>query len=37
MEPSWPNPDFDLGFRQVFWFALPLMILVAAMILPFLF
>ena len=37
MEPGWPNPDYDLGFRQVFWFALPLMILVAAMILPFLF
>ena len=37
MEPGWPNPDYDLGFRKVFWFALPLMILVAAMILPFLF
>ena len=37
MEPGWPNPDYDLGFRQVFWFALPIMILVTLMIAPFLF
>ena len=37
MEPGWPNPEYDLGFRQIFWFALPIMILVSAMIVPFLF
>ena len=37
MEPGWPNADYDLGFRQVFWFALPIMILVTLMIAPFLF
>ena len=37
MEPGWPNPEYDLGFRQIFWFALPIMILVAGMIVPFLF
>ncbi len=37
MEPGWPNPEYDLGFRQIFWFALPIMILVTAMIAPFLF
>lgn len=37
MEPGWPNPEYDLGFRQIFWFALPIMILVTAMIVPFLF
>lgn len=37
MEPDWPNPAHELGFRQIAWFALPIMILVALMILPFLF
>ena len=37
MEPDWPNPAHDLGFRKVFWFALPFMILVTLMIAPFLF
>lgn len=36
MEPDWPNPAFELGFRQVIWFALPIMILVTLMIAPFL-
>lgn len=37
MEPDWPDPDRELGFRQVVWFALPIMILVTLMIAPFLF
>ena len=37
MEPDWPNPAHDLGFRRVIWFALPFMILVTLMIAPFLF
>ena len=37
MEPDWPNPAHELGFRQIMWFALPIMLLVALMILPFLF
>lgn len=37
MERGWPNPDYDLGFRQVAWIALPIMALVTAMIAPFLF
>lgn len=37
MEPGWPNPEYEIGFRQIFWFALPIMILVTAMIAPFLF
>ena len=36
MEPDWPNPQLDLGFRQVIWFALPIMILVTLLIAPFL-
>lgn len=36
MEPDWPNPAHDLGFRQVAWFALPFMVLVTLMIAPFL-
>jgi len=36
MEPDWPNPNRELGFRQVMWFALPIMLLVTAMIAPFL-
>jgi len=36
MEPDWPDPDRELGFRQVVWFALPIMILVTLMIAPFL-
>ena len=31
------NPDDELGFWQVAWFALPIMLLVALMIAPFLF
>jgi len=36
MAPGWPDTMYELGFRQVMWFALPLMILVTAMIAPFL-
>jgi len=36
MEADWPNPNRELGFRQVMWFALPIMLLVTAMIAPFL-
>ena len=36
MESDWPNPDHDLAFRKVIWFALPFMILVTLMIAPFL-
>jgi hypothetical protein len=36
MEPDWPNPACELGFRQIIWFALPIMILVTFMIVPFL-
>ena len=36
MEAGWPDPSYELGFRQVFWFALPVMILVTAIIAPFL-
>jgi len=37
MEPGWPDPIYELGFRQVAWLALPFMLLATAMILPFLF
>ena len=36
MEPGWPDPSNELGFRQVIWLALPFMLLVTAMIVPFL-
>ena len=36
MAPGWPDIRYELGFRQVMWFALPIMILVTAMIAPFL-
>jgi len=36
MAPGWPDMRYELGFRQVIWFALPIMILVTAMIAPFL-
>lgn len=36
MVDDWPNPRSTVPFKKVVWFALPLMILVAAMILPFL-
>jgi hypothetical protein len=36
MEPDWPNPAHELGFRQIIWFALPIMMLVTLMIAPFL-
>jgi hypothetical protein len=35
MESGWPNPDHDLGIRQIIWFAIPIMALVMAMIAPF--
>lgn len=35
MESGWPDLRHEIGFRQIMWFALPLMILVAAMIVPF--
>ena len=37
MDENWPNLDSELGFRQVAWFALPIMLLVTFMIAPFLF
>lgn len=37
MESGWPDASYELGFRQVIWFALPIMLLVTAMIAPFLF
>ncbi len=36
MEPGWPDPSNELGFRQIVWFAMPIMILVTMMIAPFL-
>ena len=36
MEPGWPDPSNELGFRQIVWFAMPIMILVTVMIAPFL-
>lgn len=36
IEPGWPDPSYELGFRQVIWLALPFMLLVTAMIVPFL-
>lgn len=36
MEDGWPNSRYELGFIRVFWFALPIMILVTLMIAPFL-
>ncbi len=35
MEAGWPNPDYDLGIRQIIWFAVPIMLLATAMIAPF--
>lgn len=37
MEPGWPDLQYEMGFRQVAWFALPIMLLVTLMIAPFLF
>ena len=37
MDADWPNLNDELGFRQIAWFALPIMLLVALMIAPFLF
>ena len=37
MEGDWPNTGHELGFRQVAWFALPIMLLVTLLIAPFLF
>lgn len=36
MEPGWPNAQYERGFRRIGWAAVPIMILVAMMILPFL-
>ena len=36
MEPGWPDARYELGFRRIVWFALPIMILVTMMIAPFL-
>ena len=36
MEPGWPDPRHELGFRRIVWFAVPIMILVTMMIAPFL-
>jgi len=36
MEVGWPDTRYELGFLSVFWFALPIMILVTLMIAPFL-
>jgi hypothetical protein len=36
VEPGWPESRYELGFRRVIWFALPIMILVTMMIAPFL-
>ena len=36
MAPDWPDADHELGFRQIGWFALPIMVLVSLMIAPFL-
>lgn len=35
-ESDWPNPEGGGGFSRLVWFALPIMALVAALILPFL-
>lgn len=37
MDPNWPAVATQRSFRRVVWYALPFMILVAAMITPFLF
>ena len=37
MEEDWPNARHELGFLQIAWFALPIMLLVTLMIAPFLF
>ena len=37
MESGWPDVNHELGFRQISWFALPIMILVTLMIAPFIF
>ena len=36
-ERTWPEPNRAPVFNKIFWMALPLMIFVAEMILPFLF
>ncbi len=36
MEPEWPDPRHEIGFRRIVWFAGPIMILVTMMIAPFL-
>lgn len=37
MEAGWPDTRYELGLLRVFWFALPIMLLVTLMIAPFLF
>ncbi len=36
MEPGWPDASYELGFRRIVWFAVPIMVLVTIMIAPFL-
>ena len=36
MEPGWPNTTYELGFRHIVWFAVPIMVLVTMIIAPFL-
>ena len=36
MEPGWPDARYELGFRRIVWFAVPIMILVTMLIAPFL-
>ena len=35
MEKDWPNPQIDAAFAKILWFALPIMVLVAVLILGF--
>ena len=36
VEPGWPDARYELGFRRIVWFAVPIMILVTMLIAPFL-
>ncbi len=36
MEEDWPEPVHAGGFAKLVWFALPIMLLVSALIVPFL-
>ncbi len=35
-ETGWPQPSYTANFNRILWYALPFMLLVAAMIIPFL-